>query len=195
MINFLLAGVGGQGIILASDILAEVGAASGYDVKKSEIHGMSQRGGSVDAHVRWGPRVCSPIVPRRQADFLVAFEVMEGVRSLPYLANGGTAIVSTHRMPPQPVISGQVSYPSIDTLMKAYHDCADSVVQIDALEMARHLGAPAVASTVMLGALSQFLDVSQDVWFEVLERRISASLLGANRAAFCAGVKAVRAIH
>ncbi len=191
MINFLLAGVGGQGIILASDILAGVGAAAGYDVKKSEIHGMSQRGGSVDAHVRWGPIVNSPVVPKGQAQYLIAFEIMEGVRNLAYLAAGGTALVSTQRVPPQSVASGETTYPSDEELISAYHTRADQVVQIDALGVARQLEMPAVASTVMLGALSRFLDVGQTVWFEVLKDRIPGDLLEVNRAAFLAGRDAI----
>ncbi|MBI5956253.1 MAG: indolepyruvate oxidoreductase subunit beta [Chloroflexi bacterium] len=110
-VDFLMVGVGGQGIILASDVVAQTGLALGYDVKKSEIHGMSQRGGSVESHVRWGQRVCSPLAPMGQVDYLVAFEVRAGARWAGYLRPGGVAVLNMQRILPLAVASGTMSYP------------------------------------------------------------------------------------
>lgn len=191
MINFVLAGVGGQGIILASDVLAEAGAAVGFDVKKSEIHGMSQRGGSVDGHVRWGPTVYSPVLPRGEAHYLLAFELMEGVRNLDYLAPDGVVIVNTQKLPPLSVPGAENPYPAREDISRAYRTRASQVIEIDALALARVLGKPAVVSTIMLGAVSRFLEVAEEVWLDVLSKRVPSTLFDLNVAAFQAGRNAV----
>ena len=191
MTNFLLAGVGGQGIILASDILAEVGAAAGCDAKKSEIHGMSQRGGSVDSHVRWGRKVYSPVAPRGEVDYILAFEIMEGARHIDFLSPGGVVIVNTQKIPPLPVASGAARYPDTEDLMAVYRARAGRVVELDALALARVLGQPAVVSTIMLGALAAFLNLDEPVWLDVIKRRLPPRLLDVNIVAFQAGKRSV----
>jgi len=185
--DFLLAGVGGQGIILASEILSDVGAAAGYDVKKSEVHGMSQRGGSVDSHVRWGEKVYSPVIPRGEVDYLLSFEMMEGARHLPFLAPQGVIIVSTQRVPPLVVSTGVAAYPSAADLLAAYRARAREVVAIDALGAALRLGRPQLVSTIMLGALSTFLELNEGAWLQVIEQRVPARAVAMNLDAFQAG--------
>ncbi|MGI5835412.1 MAG: indolepyruvate oxidoreductase subunit beta [Chloroflexota bacterium] len=191
MTDFVLVGVGGQGIILASDVLAEVGSALGYDVKKADVHGMSQRGGSVTSHVRWGPKVYSPVLPRGGAGYMLAFEIMEGARHLEYLARDGVAIVNNQRIAPLPVASGLVKSPATEDLMGLIRGHARQVVEIDALGIARELGQPAVVSTVLLGAVASLLGADRDVWLGVIRRRVPAKWLAANEAAFQKGWDAV----
>lgn len=191
MTDFILVGVGGQGIILASDVLAEVGAALRYDVKKADVHGMSQRGGSVISHVRWGPKVYSPVLPRGGARYMLAFEIMEGARHLEYLAQGGAAVVNNQRIAPLPVASGLVQNPPTENLMGLIRGRAGQVVEIDALGTARELGQPAVVSTVMLGAVAPLLTAERDAWMEVIRRRVPAKWLATNETAFRRGWDAV----
>lgn len=191
MTDFILVGVGGQGIILASDVLAEVGAALGYDVKKADVHGMSQRGGSVTSHVRWGPKVYSPVLPKGEAGYMLAFEIMEGARHLQFLAQRGAAIVNNQRIAPLPVASGLVQNPATEDLMGLIRGYAGQVVEIDALGIARELGQPAVVSTVMLGAVAPLLTAEQNSWMEVIRRRVPAKWLAANETAFQRGWGAV----
>ena len=191
MTDFILVGVGGQGIILAGDVLAEVGAALGYDVKKADVHGMSQRGGSVTSHVRWGPKVYSPVLPKGGAGYMLAFEVMEGARHLEYLAPGGAAIVNAQRIAPLPVASGLAEDPDTEELMRAIRGRAGQVVEIDALGIARELGQPAVVSIVMLGALAPMLRTEQQVWLDVVRRRVPSKWLEVNETAFQKGWNAV----
>lgn len=191
MTDFILVGVGGQGIILASDVLAEVGSALGYDVKKADVHGMSQRGGSVTSHVRWAPKVYSPVLPKGGAGYMLAFEVMEGARHLEYLAQGGAAIVNNQRIAPLPVASGLVKNVPTEDLMALIRERAGQVVEIDALGIAKELGQPAVVSTVLLGAVAPLLGADKDVWLGVIRRRVPAKWLAANEAAFQRGWSAV----
>jgi len=186
-IDFILAGVGGQGTILASDILTGVGFRSGFDVKKSEVHGMSQRGGSVESQVRWGREVFSPLVEKGRADFLVGFEMLEAARWPAYLAPGGVALVNRYRIFPPAVNTGQADYPpegDIDRLIAAR---ARLVWWIDASDAATALGHPAVAGVVLLGALSRFLPVAEDIWQEVVAELVPPRAVELNRRAFAAG--------
>lgn len=191
--GFLLAGVGGQGIILASEILTDVGAAAGYDVKKSEIHGMSQRGGSVDSHVRWGEKVFSPVAPRGSVNYMLSFEMMEGARHLDYLAPDGIVVVNAQKVPTLATATGAASYPTDDELVGLYGSRASRVVKLDALDMARSLGKPAVVSTVMLGALSALMSLDESTWLKVIGERVPARLVDVNVEAFRAGRRLVDA--
>jgi len=186
-IDFILAGVGGQGTILASDILTEVGFRSGYDVKKSEVHGMSQRGGSVESQVRWGREVFSPLVEKGHADFVVGFEMLEAARWPSYLAPGGVALVNRYRIYPPAVNAGQAEYPAESEVERLIASRARLVWWIDAAEMAANLGHPAVAGVVLLGALSRFLPAAPQTWEEVVSDLVPRRAVDLNQRAFAAG--------
>lgn len=185
--NFALVGVGGQGVLLASDILAEVGVESGYDVKKSEVHGMAQRGGSVLSQVRWGKKVYAPLVGNGEVDFLISFELLEALRWLQLLRKGGTAIVNDQRLPPLAVSSGGMAYPDSERIEKTLAAATGEYHIVPALSKAEELGTERATNVVLVGALSRFLDVPEDVWLKVIERRVPAKYLELNRRAFAAG--------
>jgi indolepyruvate ferredoxin oxidoreductase beta subunit len=186
-INFLFVGVGGQGILTASDIAAEVGLEAGYDAKKSEVHGFSQRGGVVESHVRWGDDVASPLAEKGAVDYLVATEMLEVARWIDWLRSGGTAFINRQHIAPMSVTVGTAVYPSDEDILAAVHACTDDVTIIEGLAIAERLGNPRLANTVLLGTLSTRLDVSPDTWLEVIERRVPPRYVEQNREAFWAG--------
>lgn len=183
--NILLVGVGGQGILLASEILAETFMLAGYDVKKSEIHGMSQRGGSVVSHVRYGREVFSPIVPEGEGDILFGFELMETCRSLPLLKPGASVIANDLRISPPSVLMGQEPYPEglADVIRERFPD----FVLLDGQELASEAGNPRAANTVLLGAVSRRLDIQERFWLDALEKMVPAKALEVNLKAFRLG--------
>jgi indolepyruvate ferredoxin oxidoreductase beta subunit len=183
--NIRLAGVGGQGILVASEALCDALLESGFDVKKSEVHGMAQRGGTVNSDVRFGPKVYSPIIPNGQVDVLLAFEQMEALRYLPSLVAGGVVIVNTQRILPAAVACGKVEYP-ID-IERKLSDHASEVVSLDALALAKEAGSARSANICLLGVLSRFLDVEMPVWEKVLTERFRNKGLEANLRAFGLG--------
>lgn len=190
--NFLLAGVGGQGTILASDVLAEVALAMGLDVKKSEVHGMAQRGGSVNTHVRWdAARVYSPLVSLGEADMLLAFEEAEALRYAGYLRQGGVAVVNCQTIKPITVTSGGAHYPDEDELRAVYARLTERLYLVPGAAIATELGNARAANIVLLGAVSSFLEVPVETWLGVVERRVPARYLELNRKAFLAGREAV----
>lgn len=193
-INFVLVGVGGQGTILASDVLAELGLRLGFDVKKAEVHGMSQRGGSVTSHLRWGPRVFSPIIPRGEADVLIAFEKLEAARFIDILKPGGLALVNDYAIEPLSVQTTGVAYPGDDALRKRLELVTPYAYWIKGIEIAEILGNPRTANVVLLGALSALLDLEESHWNAVLEMRVPARHLELNLRAFHAGREAVAAV-
>ena len=186
-LNFVLVGVGGQGTILASDVLAELGLKLGYDVKKAEVHGMSQRGGSVVSHLRWGPQVFAPVIARGEADFLVAFEKLEAARFVELLRPGGTVLVNDYAITPATVNAGSAVYPPDDVLQAALAAANVRAVWVKGAEIAESLGNARVANVVLLGALSALLELAPEAWNEVLALRVPAKLLELNRKAFQAG--------
>ncbi len=186
-IDFILAGVGGQGTILASDVLTEAGYRSGYDVKKSEVHGMSQRGGSVESQVRWGSAVRSPLVEKGRADFLVGFEMLEAARWPAYLAPGGLALVNRYRIFPPAVNTGHADYPAEEEIDRRIAARARLVWWIDATGLAAGLGHPAAAGVVLLGALANYLPVADEVWQTVVQDLVPPRHVDLNRRAFAAG--------
>ncbi len=186
-LNIALVGVGGQGTILASNVLAELGMAAGYDVKKAEVHGMSQRGGSVVSHVRWGRQVFSPIIPSGGADILVAFEKMEAARYAALLAPSGTAIINDFAIEPITVITGGAHYPGDPSIEEAFASSGAAVVWIHGARVAEELGNKFVANVVLLGALSRILGLPETEWAAVLDRRVKAAHLDINHRAFAAG--------
>ena len=192
-INFALVGVGGQGTILASDVLAELGLRLGYDVKKAEVHGMSQRGGSVTSHLRWGAQVFSPIIPRGEADVLIAFEKLEAARFMDILKPGGLALVNDYAIEPLSVLTTGVAYPNDEVIREWVAQVTPRAYWVKGIEIAERLGNARVANMVLLGALSGLLDLDEGQWNAVLELRIPAKHLNINRQAFYAGREAVAA--
>lgn len=186
-LNFVLVGVGGQGTLLASDVLAELGMRLGYDVKKAEVHGMSQRGGSVVSHLRWGMQVFAPVIARGEADFLIAFEKLEAARFIELLRQGGTVLVNDYCIEPVTVSAGGPAYPGDESIRSALAQVTPRALWIKGFEIAEALGNARVANVVMLGALSALLDIEAGVWDEVLQGRVPAKYLEINRKAFKAG--------
>lgn len=179
----LLAGVGGQGTILASDVLAKVAAAAGLDVKLSEVHGMSQRGGSVDTVVRFGDRVHSPLADEGMVDVLIAFELLEGARWAHFVKCGGGIFVNTRKIAPLPVMIGDAEYPG--GLEAALEEAGAVLLDADAL--ACEAGSPRSANVVMLGALSTALGFEEETWRDVIAARVPPATCEANLKAFDLG--------
>ena len=186
--NFLLAGVGGQGTILASDVLAEVALAAGLDVKKSEVHGMARRGGSVNTHVRWNAgQVHSPLIGEGEADILLAFEEAEALRYARYLRRGGVVVVNRQAIKPITVTSGGAHYPSEEELRAVYDRITDRFHLVPGAELAEKLGNARAANVVLLGVLSSFFDLPAETWLAVIEKRVPPRYVELNRQAFFAG--------
>ena len=183
--SVLFAGVGGQGIVLASSLLATVCLEGGHDVKQSEVHGMAQRGGSVTSHVRFGSLVHSPTIPAGEADYLLAFELLEGVRWSEHLVSGGAALVNTQRIEPITVTSGAMEYPG-DLEERLRRDCADPVL-VNALAMAEEAGSARAVNMVLLGGLSARLDIDTEVWHQAIANRVPPKTLVTNWKAFETG--------
>ena len=183
--NILLAGVGGQGILLASEILAETFMLAGFDVKKSEIHGMSQRGGSVVSHVRFGKEVFSPVVPEGEGDILFGFELLETYRYLDLLHPGAKVIANDYRIQPPSVLLGQERYP--DDLPERIRNRFCDFTLIDGLKIASGLGNQRVANTALLGAVSKHLDIDVSFWEKAVAKMVPAKALEINLLAFKAG--------
>lgn len=189
-LNYLLVGVGGQGTILASDILAEVGMNLGYQVKKAEIHGMSQRGGSVVSHVRWGIQVFSPIIEEGKADILIAFEKLEACRSIMQLRRGGTALVNGYTILPITVTNGQAIYPTDEQIRESLIQVTNHIFWINGIEIAERLGNIRVANIVLLGSLSMILKQDENIWLKVIEAHVPQKYLEINQEAFHQGRQA-----
>jgi indolepyruvate ferredoxin oxidoreductase beta subunit len=183
-INFLLVGVGGQGTILASNILAETGLSLGYDVKKAEVHGMSQRGGSVTSHVRWAEQVFSPILCLGEADYLLAFEKCETLRFLDYLKSDGKIILNDFAIVPVSVHTGGNAYPSDEKIRDHITQKTPYCTWVKAMRIADDLGNVRVANVVLLGTLSGILDTPADTWLAVIERLVPAKVRMINCQAF-----------
>ncbi len=183
--NVFLAGVGGQGILLASEVLAEAFLRSGYDVKKSEVHGMAQRGGAVTTHLRFGPKVYSPLIEPGTADLLIAFEKMEALRFVHYLAPGGTIVANTQEIPPAPVSSGQERYP--EKVAERLREAASRLHMVDALGAALALHEVRAVNMVMTGAASCFLPLPEAAYVDALTVRLPARFVDVNAQAFRVG--------
>jgi len=183
--NILLVGVGGQGILLASEILAEAFMLAGFDVKKSEIHGMSQRGGSVVSHVRFGREVPSPTVPEGEGDILFGFELLETYRYLSLLRPGAKVVANDYRIAPPSVLLGQNSYP--DDLPARIRKRFPDFLLVDGIALAQEAGDVRAANTVLLGAVSKHLQIDADIWQQALTNMVPAKVLAINRKAFALG--------
>ncbi len=183
--NIVFSGVGGQGILLASEITADAVISSGLDVKKSEVHGMAQRGGSVVAHLRFGKKVYSPLIEAGTADIQVAFEMLESLRYLALLKPGGTVIVNTQKIPPLSVSTGILDYPA--DVPAELRDRGFDVYPVDALEVARAVGEVRTVNIVLMGAMSRFLPVTEKVFLDTIRKRVKPKFVDVNLEAFRKG--------
>jgi len=180
--NILIVGVGGQGVLLAGEMLAAAAAQAGYDVKQSEVHGMAQRGGVVSSHVRIGPRVFSPLIPAGKADILLCFEQAEALRWVHFCRPEGTVIVNLQKLVPPIALMKGISYPE-DPLAGVRRRAA-GVIPLDAAEMAESLKNSRVVNMVLLGAVSRHLDIPLAVWESVIEKRVPPGTVTVNQQAF-----------
>ncbi|MEW5921122.1 MAG: indolepyruvate oxidoreductase subunit beta [Bacillota bacterium] len=186
-LDFLMAGVGGQGTILASNILAGAGVELGYDVKTAEVHGMAQRGGSVESHVRWGEKVYSPLVEQGKVDYVIGFEMLEAGRWPMYLHKDSVVLINRYRIPPPAVNLGKATYPPDQEIEAILSGKGSRILWIDATEIAKGLGNPAMVGVVLLGALSRLVGGAEDVWQSVIERQVPAKFVDLNIRAFQEG--------
>lgn len=186
--NVLMTGVGGQGIILASDMLADVMMRAGYDVKKSEIHGMAQRGGSVMSHVRYASQVASPLIPLNTCDVLLSFEELETARYVQYLKKDAIVIINHFRLAPPSVISGKDSYPDILPIIR---EKTDTIHLIDGTAIAEEMGNPKGVNIILLGTLSTFLDAEESLWIDSINSLIKEKIRPANIEGFKRGRNAI----
>jgi indolepyruvate ferredoxin oxidoreductase beta subunit len=186
--NVLIAGVGGQGAVLGSELLALAALAAGHDVKQGEFHGVAQRGGAVFSHVRFGDRVHSPMAPRGKVDYLVALEKLEAARYAHFVKPGGVVLANEHKVEPIRV-GDQRPYP--DDVLEFLKTKELQVVGLEATQMAMDLGDHRAANVVLLGALSRSLDIAPEVWDQTFSERIPERYLDLNRRAFEAGRTAV----
>ena len=186
--NFLLVGVGGQGTLLASNVLARVGVEAGFDVKKAEVHGMAQRGGSVSSHVRWGAKIHSPLIGTGEVDCFVAFEKLEALRWAHMLRPGGVAIVGDQAIPPLSVSSGSDSYPGDSVLTDVLGNLAGALHLVPSMRLAEEAGTPRAHNIVVLGAVSRFTDqVPLETWLDVVAQWVPQRYVDMNLRAFQAG--------
>lgn len=183
--NILFSGVGGQGILLASELTAYAQLAAGFDVKKSEVHGMAQRGGSVEAHLKYGEKVYSPLIDPGTADILVAFEILEAVRYLPYLHKDSAVVVNTQKILPPAVALGKVAYP--DDILEELRSRHINVVALDAFSVAEEVGEQRTANVAMVGAMSNFLAVDPEIFLQVIDSKTKKPFREVNKQAFAAG--------
>lgn len=180
-INIMIVGVGGQGTLLASRILGRVAIKEGYDVKVSEVHGMSQRGGSVVTYVKYGDKVYSPIIDRGEADIVLAFEILEAYRAVPYLKKGGKMIANTQKMNPMPVITGAMEYPA-DIEKKLAEKI--NLQAVDALSLAEQAGTIKAVNVVLIGLLAKSMSVDKSVWIETIKETVPERFIELNLKAF-----------
>ena len=186
--SVMIVGVGGQGTLLASRVLGSAMLSQGVDVKVSEVHGMSQRGGSVVTYVRYGDKVYSPIIAQGEADVLLAFEALEAARYLPWLKPEGTVVVNTQQMDPMPVVTGVAEYPK-DILGKV-REQGVKVVALDALGMAEEAGSSKAVNVVLIGAMAKKLDLPKEVWIDTIKETVSSKFIDMNLKAFELGYNA-----
>lgn len=180
--SIMIVGVGGQGSLLASRLLGNVLLAQGYDVKVSEVHGMSQRGGSVVTYVKYGDKVYSPVIEKGEADAVISFEILEAARCLPYLKKGGLLVTSTQQIDPMPVITGAAQYPT-ELVEKLKAQCSE-VVAVDALKLAEEAGSAKASNVVLMGAFSKRTDFSEELWHKAVEQCVPPKFLELNKKAF-----------
>ncbi len=183
--NIMIVGVGGQGTLLASKLLGRLLLSKNYDIKVSEVHGMSQRGGSVVTYVRYGEKVYSPVIDKGEADVIVSFEMLEAARWTEYLKKGGVIITNTQQVNPMPVITGATEYP--EALESKIKDLGINLDAIDALSLAEKAGNSKAVNIVLLGRLSALFDFTEEEWMEAIEQSVPQKFLELNKKAFLLG--------
>ena len=183
--NIMIVGVGGQGSLLASKLLGRMLLQKGYDIKVSEVHGMSQRGGSVVTYVRFGDKVYSPVIDKGEADFIVSFELLEAARWTEYLKPEGKIVVNTQQISPMPVITGVAEYPQ--GLVEQMTTAGLNVDAFDALALAEQAGSSKAVNIVLMGHLSRYFDFTEEEWLEALEQSVAPKFLEMNKKAFAMG--------
>ena len=186
--NIMIVGVGGQGTLLASKLLGHVLLEQGYDVKVSEVHGMSQRGGSVVTYVRYGECVNAPIIDKGEADFIVSFELLEAARWLPWLKPDGQIVTSTQRIEPMPVITGAAEYPG--NLVDKMRAAGAKVDALDCLALAEQAGSAKAVNIVLMGRLSHYFGMDDALWLSAIEQVVPPKFLELNKKAFALGKNA-----
>ena len=186
--NIMIVGVGGQGTLLASKLLGRLLLTKGYDVKVSEVHGMSQRGGSVVTYVRYGEKVYSPVVDKGEADFIISFEMLEAARWVEYLKKGGTIVTNTQQINPMPVIIGAAEYPQ--QLADKIAEKGINIEAFDALSLAEEAGTSKAVNLVLLGKISKYFDFTDEEWMDAIEKSVPAKFLELNKKAFELGKNA-----
>jgi indolepyruvate ferredoxin oxidoreductase beta subunit len=186
--NIMIVGVGGQGSLLASKLLGRLLISRGYDVKVSEVHGMSQRGGSVVTYVRFGDRVCSPVIDAGEADFIVSFELLEAARWTSFLRPEGIVVVNTQQINPMPVITGAMEYP--EDLVEKMRSAGVKVDAFDALSVAQQAGSARAVNIALMGRLAKYFDFTQEEWMQAIEASVPAKALELNKKAFQLGAEA-----
>ncbi len=180
--NIMIVGVGGQGSLLASKLLGHLLLSQGYDVKVSEVHGMSQRGGSVVTYVRYGEKVYSPVIDKGEADFIVSFELLEAARWLPFLHKDGQIVTNTQQIDPMPVITGAAEYP--ENLVEKMQKTGAKVDALDCLGLAEKAGSTKAVNLVLLGRLSHYFDLPEEAWMASIEAIVPAKFQEMNKKAF-----------
>ena len=183
--NIILGGVGGQGVLVASDILSNVALLAGFDVKKSEVHGMAQRGGSVVSHVRFGEKIYSPLVSKGEADFLLAFEKLEALRYLEYLHRGGKILINDQKITPMTVYTIGAQYP--ENIPATVQKNGFRYLNVPGIQIAEELGNTRLLNVVMLGALSQYVEFADDLWLQAIKDRLPDRFFELNQNAFFKG--------
>ena len=186
--NVMIVGVGGQGSLLASKLLGRLLLGKGYDIKVSEVHGMSQRGGSVVTYVRFGEKVYSPVIDKGEADFIVSFELLEAARWTEFLKPGGKLIANTQQINPMPVIIGAAEYPA--ELAQKMLDAGIDLDAMDALSLAEQAGSPKAVNLVLMGRLSKYFDIPEAEWMAAIEASVPPKFLEMNKKAFSLGLNA-----
>ncbi|NLL90299.1 MAG: indolepyruvate oxidoreductase subunit beta [Dehalococcoidales bacterium] len=190
--NIIIAGVGGQGVILAGNIIGDAAIASGYDVKKTDTIGMAQRGGSVISHLRVAPKIYSPVIGESQADIILSFEKMEAARCFSFLKPGGIVILNNREMPPLSVGCGMEKYPSDEEIMAVLRQKTDSIFYVEGTQKAGAIGNLKVLNIFMLGCLSRFMDIEDKVWRECIIKSLPAKILAINITAFETGIESIK---
>ncbi len=186
--NVMIVGVGGQGSLLASKLLGRLLLTKGYDIKVSEVHGMSQRGGSVVTYVRFGDHVYSPVIDKGEADYIVSFELLEAARWTEFLKPGGKIITNTQQVNPMPVVTGACEYP--ENLVEKMLSAGLDVDAIDALALAEEAGSSKAVNLVLMGRLSKYFDIPESEWMAAIEASVPAKFLEMNKKAFALGAQA-----
>ncbi len=193
VLNIVMSGVGGQGVLVASDILTMAALNAGLDTKKSEVHGMAQRGGSVVSQIRIGEKIYSPLIAKGSADILIAFEKLEAVRYLEMLKPGGVVVVNDQQITPLTVYFANIPYPEdVEAICRRR---ADQFFAVEGIQLAEELGNTRVLNTVMLGALSAFLDIKKTDWIKAIEQRVPPKTIPLNIKAFEEGAKIFDAVN